>query len=305
LGLEEGKKVLEGMMKFVADDDFEQLREDAKYESGILPESVHVIEDYQLTGDGYKIPMDIYYRDQHPLRERAAAVFLHGGGFWSGDKKQFQLQAAYLALRHDILAVSLNYRLNPAGRFPAAFQDVKYAIRWLRSVKSQYNIHPAKIVVIGGSPGGNLAGLAACNHKMPKFKDDGGLTEYSSEVNLAVALNGIFDFADFIKTAPGETEHIRQYLGGYMEEVPEIYIKASPLLQVDRLAAPMLLLHGEGDRVIPWQKSLQMYRKLIANGVPAQIQVFKGKGHGWFNRMPDAMEVMGPIERFLHQYQFL
>jgi acetyl esterase/lipase len=293
------------MMKFVADGDFEQLIKDAKYETGILPESVQVIEDYPLTGDGCEIPMDIYYRAQHPLKDRAAVVFLHGGGFWSGDKKQFQLQAAYLALRHDLFAVSLNYRLNSEGVFPVALWDVKSVIRWLRSVKSQYNIHPAKIVVIGGSPGGNLAALAACTHGMAGFEGAGGLTEYSSEVNLAVVLNGILDFGDFIKTAPGEREHIKQYLGGYPEEIPEIYQKASPLMQVNRMAAPMLLLHGEDDQVIPWQKSRQMYRKLIGNGVPAQIKVFKGKGHGWFNRMPDAVEAMTSIERFLHQYQFL
>jgi acetyl esterase/lipase len=294
------------MMQFVADDHFEQLVKSVKYETGILPESVHVIEDYQLTGDaGHKIPMDLYYRDANPISARAAAVFLHGGGFWGGDKKQFQIQAAYFALRYDIFAVSLNYRLNREGIFPAALQDVKSAIRWLRRGKSQYKINPSKIVVIGGSPGGNLAALAACTHEVQEYEGIGAFNEFSSEVNLVVALNGIFDFFDFIETAPAERENVKQYLGGYREEIPDIYTKASPLLQVNRMTAPMLLLHGEEDRVIPWEKSLQMYGKLLANGVPAEIKIFKGKGHGWFNRTPDAFEVIEPMVRFFNQYHFL
>jgi acetyl esterase/lipase len=303
LGLGNGLSV---MLKFVEDYYFEQLVKSSKYEAGILPESVHLIENYQLTKVGCnKILMDIYYRDKKPVDDRAAVVFLHGGGFWGGDKKQFQMQAAYLALRYNIFAVSLNYRLNHEGLFPAALQDVKCAIRWLRSVKFQYNIHPSQIILVGGSPGGNLAALAACTPGIQEFEGNSGFSQYASDVNVAVALNGIFDFFDFLKSAPSERENVKRYLGGYAEEIPEIYKKASPLVQVTKITAPMLLLHGRNDEVIPWQKSLQMYRKLKKCGVQSEIKIFEGKGHGWFNQMPDSFEIIGPIERFLDQYHFL
>jgi acetyl esterase/lipase len=294
------------MSQFVADQYFMQLIKSPQYEDGILPKSVHVIEDYHLTTVSHqKILLDMYYRDEKPACDRAAVIFLHGGGFWNGDKKQFQTQAAYLALQYNMFAISLNYRLNSEGIFPAALQDVKCAIRWLRSVKSKYKINPARIVLLGGSPGGNLAAMAATTQGIKEYEGDGGYHEYSSTVNLAVVLNGILDFFDFIKTAPSEKENVKKYLGGSIEDIPEIYTMASPLMRVNKLTAPMILLHGDNDVVIPWQKSLQMHHKLTENGVLSEIEIFKGKGHAWFNLVPDAIDVLQPVERFLHKYQYL
>jgi acetyl esterase/lipase len=290
------------MLKYVDDRYFYQIIRDVAYETGTLPQSVHLCEDFQLTTvNRKKILMDIYYREAQPSSGRPAAIFIHGGGFCGGDKQQFQVQAAYLALRYNVFAVALNYRLNSEGVFPAALQDVKCAIRWVRSVGSRYHVNPDQIVLLGGSPGGNLAALAACTPEITEYEGDGGYHEYTSKVNFAVIFNGILDFNDFIQMAPEEYESIKQYLGGSVEEIPEVYSLASPLMRVTKRAAPMLLLHGRNDTVIPWQKSLQMHRKLLACGVPSEIAIFEGKGHGWFNRVPDALDALKPVECFLHK----
>jgi pectinesterase len=294
------------MVKYVDDRCFCQIIRDAAYEAGGLPQSVHLCEDFQLTTVNRKnILMDIYYREAQPSTGRPAVIFLHGGGFCSGDKKQFQVQAAYLALRYNIFAVSLNYRLNSEGVFPTALQDVKCAVRWVRSVGPRYHVNPDQIVLLGGSPGGNLAALAACTPEITEYEGTGGYHEYASKVNLAIIFNGILDFCDFIKTAPDEYESIKQYLGGSMEEIPEVYSMASPLMRVTKRAAPMLFLHGRNDTVIPWRKSLQMHRKLLVNGIPSEIEIFEGKGHGWFNQLPDAVDALKPVERFLHKNCYL
>lgn len=287
-------------MKVVADQIFMESLKRQDCESDYLPRSVHLIEDCMVTRiDEEDITADIYYREKRPVRSRPAVIFLHGGGFWSGDKKQFQWQAAYLALQRNVFAVSLNYRLSGVAPFPAALQDVKCAVRWVRSMGAAYHIDPARIVVAGGSPGGNLAALAGVTNGVTAYDGAGGYEDFSSAVNGAILFNGMFDFFSYLETASGEIEHVEQYLGGTAADIPEKYAEASPLLRIGPDAVPMLLLHGREDAVIPCEKSEQMHQRLTEQGIPAEIAIFDGKGHGWFNRPADGMEALQRVEQFL------
>ena len=287
-------------MRVVNNQLFLELLRTKHFESGYLPESLHFTPDYILAQvDRQQIAADIYYWEKKPVQNRPAVIFLHGGGFWSGDKKQFQRQAAYLALQLNVFAVSLYYRFSGGAPFPAALQDVKCAVRWVRSISSAYHIDPARIILIGGSPGGNLAALAGVTNGVEAYEGTGGFADFSSDINGAIIFNGVFDFISYIETAEDEKDHVRQYLGGSLADFPEQYVEASPLLRVWQNAVPMLLLHGREDAVIPHEKSVQMHQKLQEKGISSEIAIFDGKGHGWFNRIPDGMDALQRVERFM------
>jgi len=95
--------------------------------------------------------LDFAPRDGWP-----AALFLHGGGWQTGDKEAFSVQAPLLA-RRGILAISAGYRLAPEHPWPAQLQDVLAAIENLRTLQ----VDPTRIALWGVSVGGQLALLAA------------------------------------------------------------------------------------------------------------------------------------------------
>ncbi len=291
-------------MKLIDDQQFMELLENGSWTDQVLPQSLTFIEDQLLTTapKGKNILMDIYYRKKKPLSHRPAVIFLHGGGFWSGDKRQFWPQASFLALKHNFFAVSVNYRLSGDAFFPAALWDVKCAIRWVRSVSESYHIDPQKIALIGGSPGGQLAAMAGVTNGVQAYEGNGGYGGFASDVNLAIIFNGVLDFISFLKTAPGEKDHVQQYLGGTLELAPERYQEASPLSRVGLGAPPMLLLHGRDDSVIPWENSARMVEKLNKLGIPSEMELFDEKGHGWFNQPAEVIETLKRIEPFIAKH---
>ncbi len=291
-------------MKLIDDQQFMELLENGLFTDQVLPQSLTFIEDQLVTTapKGKNILMDIYYREKKPLSHRPAVIFLHGGGFWSGDKRQFWPQASFLALKYNFFAVSVNYRLSGDASFPAALWDVKCAIRWVRSVSENYHLDPQKIVLIGGAPGGQLAAMAGVTNGVQAYEGNGGYGGFASDVNLAIIFNGVLDFISFLKTAPGEKDHVRQYLGGTPEEIPETYQEASPLLRVGLGASPMLLLHGRDDAVISWENSARMVENLNKQGISSEMEIFEGKGHGWFNQPAEVMETLKRIEPFIAKH---
>jgi triacylglycerol lipase len=116
------------------------------------PASVSVAADVAY-GDDPLQKFDIY----SPAKSRGLpiAVFVHGGGFAGGDKKDYANVPAYLA-QHGMVAVNANYRLAPAVTWPAESQDVGAMVAFLKKNGAQYGGDPRRIVLIGHSAGANI-----------------------------------------------------------------------------------------------------------------------------------------------------
>ena len=268
----------------------------------VKPEGVALLEDVVYgSGGGRELLADVVYRQETPPEPRPAIVFIHGGGWSGGNRRQFLRQACYLALRHDYLAVCPAYRYSAEAIFPAAVHDVKCAVRWVRSHAGRYGIDPDRVAAGGGSAGGHLAAMLGVTRGAPELEGDGGWAELSSHVDLAIPLNGAFDLTDaFLGAASeGARDAVRDFLGGMPEDLPERSGKASPMYWVSAEASPMLFLHGAADETVSPQQSVAMYEELTTSGVPSEIELYPGKGHGWFNRSPDFMPVLDRVEAFL------
>ena len=102
-------------------------------------------------------------------------VFVHGGGWDGGDARHagtfedFPAQLAALAAQGYVVA-SVNYRLSQEAHFPAALQDVKAAIRWLRSDATARNIDITRVAVWGAAAGGQLAALTGVTCGVDRFE---------------------------------------------------------------------------------------------------------------------------------------
>ncbi len=224
-------------------------------------------------------------------------VYVHGGGWQSGHTRHagafgdWPGVLALLASKGYVVA-SIEYRLSGEARFPAAIQDVKSSIRWLRSKSARFGIDPTRAIIWGGSAGGQLAALAAtsCNVESlaPPQSPPGAQSDC---VQGLVAWYGIFDFTGAPLSGPAEqsaSSAVGKFLGCAPADCRPAAELASPVSHLDQDDPPALLIHGELDKVVPVAQSKSFYEALQAKGVPAKLLVIENVDHSFTGADADA-----------------
>ncbi len=267
------------------DDFLDTLGKAASMESGVV---------YGV-GGGRELRLDLY-RPSGGGGPYPAVVFIHGGGWRSGQRGQLSRQAMYLATRGYVCAC-IEYRLSGEASFPAAIEDCKCAVRWMRAVGTKnYRVDPERIAVSGSSAGGHLALLTGASGGVAELEGSGGWSEYSSRVQLVAAFNPACEFAGY------ENESILAFLGGTRAQVPDQYRMATPATWLDRSDPPMLLLHGDADTIVPYVQAQRFVEALRAAGVEAELYTEKGAGHTWYSQMPYFTPTAETLARFLDRH---
>jgi acetyl esterase/lipase len=264
-----------------------------------IPSTVTVLQNVVYGSPGGRdLHLDVVMRKAAPKSPRPAIVFIHGGSWKSGGKGQFRRQAAWLADRLDVFGACIEYRLSGEAQFPAALQDAKCAVRWVRSVAEQYRIDPERMAVCGGSAGGHLSAMMAVTNGVKEYEGNGGHADFPSDVQLAILFNGEFDMWDLVEKR-SLIDAMDAFFGGSPKEIPKRYDEASPIQRLTKDTPPMLFLHGDQDRCVSHEQALAMVRRLTELGVPAEAEIYKGKPHAWFNKDPDWRTTIERVEPFL------
>ena len=267
-----------------------------------LPPSVEVRQDVVYgSPNGRDLHLDVIMRRQLPKEPRPAIVFIHGGSWKFGNKGQFRRQAAWLADRLDVFGALIEYRLSGEAQFPAALEDAKCAVRWVRSVAREYRIDPKRIGVCGGSAGGHLSAMMAVTNGIQEYEGNGGRADFSSDVQLAILFNGEFDMWDLVEKG-SLIDAMKAFFGGTPDEIPRRYDEASPIKRLTKNTPPMLFLHGDQDRCVSHEQALAMVKRLDEWGVPAEAEIYEGKPHAWFNKDPDWKITIQRVEPFLKKH---
>ena len=239
------------------------------------------------TVDGFELKMDVYYPSESNGRF-PVTMYVHGGGWSSGDKAQGAGAIEIPALQKaGFLVVSVNYRLAPEYVFPAMLEDVKCAVRSLRAHADEYNLDPNRIGVWGGSAGGHLVALLGTSDESAGF-DVGEYLEYSSRVQAVVDM---FGPADLTVQFNGGYESARRVFGDFDPAL------ASPVTYVTADDPPFLMLHGEQDKLVPIEQSEILLAALQAAGVPAELVPVVNAGHSF---KPDGGQI-SPSRREIAQ----
>jgi acetyl esterase/lipase len=231
---------------------------------------------------------------------RPAIVFIHGGGWRGGSPRQFHRQAAYLAGK-GYVGACIEYRFTKEAKFPAALEDCKCAVRWFRCNAKTYNVDVDRIAVCGGSAGGHLAAMVGVTDASDGFEGKGGHEKQSSKVHLVVDFNGVNDLVDCAKKKMLSKAALA-FLGASYDEAPKLYAKASPITYINAKSPPFLLLHGTNDKIVPFEQSVAVMKKLEALGIDAELYKAEGAGHGFFNRPPHYEPTLLRMEAFLDKH---
>lgn len=131
--------------------------------------------------------LDIYLPDEKK-EKYPVIIFIHGGAWMSGDKRENFSLPILRGLKEGYAVISINYRLSGEATFPAAIEDVKAAIRFIRANANKYNLDVEQITLFGRSSGANLATLAGVTSGTTKFDNpELGNSVVSSSVHAVVA----------------------------------------------------------------------------------------------------------------------
>jgi acetyl esterase/lipase len=201
-------------------------------------------------------------------------VFSHGGAFMFGDKADGQVNPALEGVKHGYAVVSVNYRMSGEAKFPAAIQDIKAAIRFIRANAAKYHLNSNKIASFGNSAGANFAAMIGTTGDVKLFDDASlGNADQSSKVQAVVDLYGpiVFDQMDaqFKASGNGQPNHgaadspESKYLGQQVTSAPELVKKASPATYITKNSSPIFIEAGKKDATVPTQQSVNFYNDLV------------------------------------------
>jgi len=229
--------------------------------------------------DGQPLLLDTYSIPWQPGQpQRAALIFIHGGGFAAGDKQDFDFLAKGLAAE-GYITFSINYRLvkDKANKYPAQLDDVQRAVRWVRSQAEEYHLNPSRLCAIGGSAGGHLASMLGTTDT--RDNSDPTLSAYSSRVTCVVALYAPQDLTVPLSIETGAEAAVLNLIGQSREAAFEKFREASPLYHIDQFTAPFLIFHGTLDPLVPVDQAQQFHAALQTAGVSSELILFEGEGH--------------------------
>ena len=233
------------------------------------------------TSNGQTLRLDVYRPATPAAAPRPAVVFVHGGGWGAGDKREFTDGARGLA-QQGCVAFSVNYRLARAGRspWPAQLDDVQRAVRWIRANAQKYGADPRRVGAVGFSAGGHLVACLAARET--RDNSDPALAAFSSRVTCAVDMSGPVDLV--ASDNPQADGIIANLLGGRNADLPGLARDASPILFVDAQTAPVFIVHGRKDELVAVRHAEQFEAALRRAGVETRALIFDDEGHGLSNK---------------------
>jgi len=241
-----------------------------------IPEGVVVERDVEYgTGGERPLRMHLISPKEKPATPLPVLVWVHGGG-WSGGNRDSGLGRSVPMAAQGYFCASIEYRLSGEATFPAQIEDCKCAIRYLRAHHEKYGIDPERIGVWGSSAGGHLVALLGTSAGVKELEGTGGWQDFSSEVQAVCDLCGPSDFLFW-----GEDSHpaVRMLLGGTVAEKKDLARLASPVTHVQKKCPPFLIIHGDQDKVVPYQQGEALQKALKAEGVDVTYHLEPGMGH--------------------------
>ena len=198
------------------------------------------------------------------------AIIVHGGGWTSGDKET-DIVPVFAPVATNFTWFIINYRLAPTNRWPACFEDVQTAVRWVKQHAAKFKGDPSRIALLGYSAGGQLAllaamtatngatvqavvGLAPPTDLVADAQRRGGLDKWYSMTNLLG----------------------REFLDN---ETTKLLAEISPINNIHPELPPFLLIQGSADRTVAPDLTRNFQAKSKSAGVSCDLLILTNAQH--------------------------
>jgi acetyl esterase/lipase len=237
---------------------------------------------------------------------RPCVIFIHGGGWRSGDRSMDWPMAQSIADEGCVTA-TVEHRLSPEAKFPAAVHDIKAAIRWVRAHAMECRVDTNRITLVGCSSGGQLAALVGMTGDLAKLEGDGGAAGHSTRVHAVVNVDGYSDFrlsdATRADSAGATPSSEARWLGGSFRQNPMRWEEASPIIYVSRNSPPVLFLNSSLPRYRAGRE--EMVAALRSNGILAEVVEIPDSPHTFWLFAPWFTKAKEEIVAFLQKVGLL
>lgn len=224
---------------------------------------------------------DVYAPDgpgPHP-----SVVIVHGGGFVIGSRRMKPVR--YLAcelVAAGYAVAAFDYRMIfRGGRLTEALADVAEMMAWWRAASGRFETDPARVSMLGLSAGAALMLLHAAADPGP--------------LHRIVSIYGLYDFDHLGGRA---AVALRRLL--LRTASREAWRARSPLTHAG-VAAPVLLVHGTADALVPVLHAQRLHARRVALGLPTELRLYDGQPHGYLNdaRLPASQSTVAAVLGFL------
>lgn len=261
--------------------------------------------------------LDIYLPENINESEPVPVIiYVHGGGFMMGDKGSGVLGSVLEGVERGYAVVSVNYRMSGEETFPAAVEDIKAAIRYLRANAEEYNLDKDNFAIWGESAGGNLAAMIGTTGDDTTFDNASlGNVDESSAVQAVVDWFGPLQFTEMDNqfAALGLTPKMgatntsespeSKYIGVDISQNPEAAEKANPANYISENDPAFLIQHGTADTNVPITQSENFAKALeaIIGSENVTFEAMEGAAHGDFG----AVKAFETEENINRVFEFL
>ena len=247
--------------------------------------------------------LDIYLPQHQPgpevagvPRRRPGVLVIHGGSWIGGSKSEYGPQFARLT-EHGYVVFAADYKLARPGApgWPDALDDLRGAVRWIRSHAEEFEVDQNRLTALGSGAGGHLAALLGTS------PPESGPGETSARVQAVIDLYGPSDLAELVHRRGLANDPVSAFLGDTPGKNMARAAAASPINLVSAGDSPMLLIHGSDDSWVHLEQSKRLADALAGVGVRHRLIVVPGARHG-FELMvgfPEPRDLLPDVLAFL------
>jgi len=222
------------------------------------------IRNIDYVGDGrYRHRCDIIVRRDDPPTAGPVLVYIHGGAWVIGDKREQGVPMMHELAARGWVCVAINYQLSPKATWPDHVVDCKRALAWVRAHIADYGGDPSFVALSGGSAGGHLSALVAVTPNDPVWQP--GFEDVDTSVEACVPFYGVHDVTGDPEASGVHGQGMVRLLSrSVMKVTPDddraAFEQASPDRRVSASAPPLFVVQGANDTLVP----VQVARRFVA-----------------------------------------
>ena len=242
--------------------------------------------------DQLSVPYFIYYpTKEKPKSGFPVLILVHGGPEsqirpYFNPVIQFFVAAGYVVATPNIRGSSgYGRKYMDLDNVEKRLDSIKDIAFLAKELKKNEKIDPSKLVVYGASYGG--------------FAVLSSLTEYPDIWAAGVDIVGISNFVTFLQNTASWRRKLREAEYGSLEKDLEVLKSISPINKIDRIQAPLFIIHGDNDERVPLSETLQMYEKMKQKGLNVALLRFSDEGHG-ITKLPNKIKAYTKILEWLN-----
>jgi acetyl esterase/lipase len=224
------------------------------------------IRNIDYVGDGiYRHRLDVLVRRVDPPSGAPVLVYIHGGAWVMGNKRDQGLPMLHELAQRGWVCVAINYPLSPKATWPDHIVDCKRALAWVRAHIAEYGGDPSFLAVSGGSAGGHLSALAALTPNVPEWQP--GFEDADTSVSACIPFYGVHDMTGDPEAegayGPGLIELLEKRVMKlpYVDNTP-LYASASPDQRITPSAPAFFVVQGTNDTLVPPQVGRRFAERL-------------------------------------------